>query len=159
MGSRLPVIQGGSFAFIVPTIAILSLPHFKCPIGKHLQVNSDFHNEILNFLCKDWGANSTVQQSMCEADNATAWYTSSNSSGNSSLDCFQELWQVRMREISGAIAVASLLQISIGYFGIIGLLLKKITPLTISPAITMIGVSLFEVAGKFASKHWGIAIL
>ena len=29
LGCRLPIIQGGTFSFLVPTIAILSLPHNK----------------------------------------------------------------------------------------------------------------------------------
>lgn len=28
---RLPVVQGGTFAFLTPTFAILSLPQWKCP--------------------------------------------------------------------------------------------------------------------------------
>ncbi|XP_062914073.1 xan_ur_permease domain-containing protein isoform X1 [Mobula hypostoma] len=30
-GVRLPIIQGGTFAFLTPTLAMLSLPKFKCP--------------------------------------------------------------------------------------------------------------------------------
>lgn len=30
-GVRLPIVQGGTFAFITPTFAILSLPEWKCP--------------------------------------------------------------------------------------------------------------------------------
>ncbi|EDO33581.1 predicted protein [Nematostella vectensis] len=30
-GVRLPIIQGGTFSFLAPTFAILSLPQFKCP--------------------------------------------------------------------------------------------------------------------------------
>lgn len=29
--SRLPIIQGGTFAFLTPTLAMLSLPKWKCP--------------------------------------------------------------------------------------------------------------------------------
>ena len=32
-GCRLPIIQGGTFSFLVPTISILSLADFKCPTG------------------------------------------------------------------------------------------------------------------------------
>ena len=47
----------------------------------------------------------------------------------------------------------------IGYFGIIGLLLHYITPLTIAPAVSMVGLSLFEVAiTAYAAQHWGISI-
>ena len=28
---RLPIVQGGTFAFLTPTFAILSLPQWKCP--------------------------------------------------------------------------------------------------------------------------------
>ena len=33
LGCRLPIIQGGTFSFLVPTIAILSLDRFQCPEG------------------------------------------------------------------------------------------------------------------------------
>ena len=69
-----------------------------------------------------------------------------------------EVWEIRMRQIQGAIIVASLFQLVIGYFGIIGLLLRFITPLTIAPAVSMVGLALFEVAGTYAAGHWGIAI-
>ena len=31
--SRLPIIQGSTFSYLVPTFAILSLPKFQCPPG------------------------------------------------------------------------------------------------------------------------------
>jgi nucleobase transporter 1/2 len=68
-----------------------------------------------------------------------------------------EEWQRRMREIQGAIIVASFFQVFIGYFGIIGLMLKYITPMTIAPAVSIIGLSLFDVAGDYAAGNWGIA--
>ncbi|XP_055506075.1 xan_ur_permease domain-containing protein [Leucoraja erinacea] len=30
-GVRLPIIQGGTFAFLAPTLAMMSLPNYKCP--------------------------------------------------------------------------------------------------------------------------------
>lgn len=69
-----------------------------------------------------------------------------------------ELWQVRMREISGAIAVSAIFQFVIGYTGAVGKLLKIITPLTIVPTVALVGLTLFQHAGDTASKHWGIAV-
>ncbi|KAF7988867.1 hypothetical protein HCN44_007177 [Aphidius gifuensis] len=92
-GCRLPLVQGGTISFLVPTLAILNLPQWKCP-----------SSEIMNSMT---------------SDNRT------------------ELWQLRMRELSGAIAVSALFQVFIGLFGIVGYLLKFITPA--------------------ASKHWGIS--
>lgn len=41
--------------------------------------------------------------------------------------------------------------------GAFGLILRFITPLTIAPAITMVGISMFLVAGEMAGKHWGVS--
>lgn len=131
---RLPIVQGGTFAFLVPTFAILNLPEWSCPAP-----------EVM--------ANMTYEDKT-------------------------ELWQLRMREVQGAIVVASVFQLAIGVFGIVwilwlsscgilrifyegivGLILRFITPLTIAPAIVMVGLSLFGAAGNMAGKHWGISAL
>lgn len=69
-----------------------------------------------------------------------------------------ELWQSRMREISGAIAVSATFQLFIGATGLVGKLLKIITPLTIVPTVSLVGLTLFAHAGETASKQWGIAV-
>jgi len=120
IGCRLPIIQGGTFTFVTPTLAILALDNKwtrPCPSSE-----------------EEWAdiiANDTVKE---------------------------ELWQERMREVQGAICVASIFQLVIGYTGLLGLLLKFISPLTIGPSVAMIGLSLFDVASLNASKHWGVAI-
>ncbi|KAM5171988.1 solute carrier family 23 member 1-like [Mantella aurantiaca] len=119
IGTRLPILQGGTFSLITPTLAILSLPQWKCQESEILLYNA--------------------------TENFSANYT--------------ESWQSRMREIQGAIIVASLLQLLLGFTGLIGLLLKFIGPLSITPTITLIGLSLFEEAGKKCGAHWGIAAL
>lgn len=69
-----------------------------------------------------------------------------------------EVWQLRMRELSGAIAVSASIQVVVGYTGLVGKLLKIITPLTIVPTVSLVGLTLFKHAGETASKHWGIAV-
>ncbi|XP_014234315.1 solute carrier family 23 member 2 [Trichogramma pretiosum] len=113
IGCRLPLVQGGTISFLVPTLAILNLPQWKCPAED-------------------------VLSQMAPEDRT-------------------EMWQVRMRELSGAIAVSALFQVIVGYGGIIGYLLKFVTPLTIVPTVSLVGLSLFENAADAASKHWGIA--
>lgn len=106
--------QGGTISFLVPVLAILSLPQWKCPSPDTIRSMS--------------------------ADDKT------------------ELWQTRMREISGAIAVSAVFQLVIGVTGFVGKLLKIITPLTIVPTVSLVGLTLFAHAGETASKHWGIAV-
>lgn len=99
---------------MVPTLAILNLPQWKCPSPA----------EMLTFSAEEK----------------------------------IEIWQLRMRELSGAIAVSAVVQVIIGYTGLIGKILKIVTPLTIVPTVALVGLTLFEHAGKTASTHWGIAI-
>uniref|UniRef100_A0A6Q2WZW7 Solute carrier family 23 member 2 n=1 Tax=Esox lucius TaxID=8010 RepID=A0A6Q2WZW7_ESOLU len=70
----------------------------------------------------------------------------------------EHIWHPRIREIQGAIIVSSLIEVSIGFLGLPGLLLKYIGPLTITPTVALIGLSGFQAAGERAGKHWGIAI-
>lgn len=69
----MPIVQGGTFAFLVPTFAILNLPEWKCP-APGVMANMTYEDKT-------------------------------------------ELWQLRMREVQGAIVVASVFQFAIGVFG------------------------------------------
>ena len=113
-GVRLPIVQGGTISFLVPTLAILDLPQWKCPAEN-------------------------VIAAMGEEEK-------------------QELWQTRMRELSGAIAVSASVQVILGYTGLVGKILRFVTPLTIVPTVSLVGITLFEHAAETASKHWGIAV-
>lgn len=62
------------------------------------------------------------------------------------------------REISGAIAISALFQVFIGFTGLVGKLLKIITPLTIAPCVALVGLTLFDHAAETASKNWPIAV-
>ncbi|XP_077122894.1 solute carrier family 23 member 1-like isoform X2 [Ranitomeya variabilis] len=117
-GVRLPILQGGTFAFLTPTLAMLSLPKWRCP---------------------EWTQNASLV-------NATS-------------PEFVEVWQSRLREVQGAIMVASCFQILVGFSGLIGFLMRFIGPLTIAPTITLIALPLFESAGNDAGTHWGISIM
>ena len=33
MANRLPIVQGGTFSYLIPSFAILSMPEFECPSG------------------------------------------------------------------------------------------------------------------------------
>ncbi|KAM7397174.1 hypothetical protein PAMP_020167 [Pampus punctatissimus] len=126
IGTRLPILQGGTFSFITPTLAILALPKWQCPAPK------------LPVMLSMQLQNSTNPLQMESSD---------------------EVWMSRMREIQGAILVSSLLQIVLGFSGLVGFVLKFIGPLAIAPTINLIGLSLFIEAGKKSGGHWGIAAL
>ncbi|XP_041794431.1 solute carrier family 23 member 1 [Chelmon rostratus] len=126
VGTRLPILQGGTFSFITPTLAILALPKWQCPAPKA--------SAMLSIQLQ----NDTTPLQMENSD---------------------EVWMSRMREIQGAILVSSLLQLVLGFSGLVGVVLKYIGPLAIAPTINLIGLSLFIEAGKKSGGHWGIAAL
>ncbi|XP_042203816.1 solute carrier family 23 member 2-like [Homarus americanus] len=113
-GTRLPIVQGGTFSLMVPTIAIL---------------NTNFES--------------------CDQLPLTNMTTEER----------EEVWQVRMREVQGAIAVSAIFQVVIGFTGLMGILLTWITPLAIAPAVTLVGLSLISVATEKAAHHWGISFM
>ncbi|XP_066937423.1 solute carrier family 23 member 2-like isoform X2 [Macrobrachium rosenbergii] len=78
---------------------------------------------------------------------------------NMTRDEREEIWLVRVRETQGSIALSALVQIFVGFTGLIGLLLAWITPLTIIPTVALVGLSLAEVASSQGSGHWGIYFL
>ena len=49
--------------------------------------------------------------------------------------------------------MTSLVQITVSLTGMIGFLLPFIGPLTIAPTITLMGISLFDVAAESAGKY------
>ncbi|XP_047661656.1 solute carrier family 23 member 1 isoform X2 [Tachysurus fulvidraco] len=69
------------------------------------------------------------------------------------------IWHPRIREIQGAIIVSSVVEVVIGLVGIPGLLLNAIGPLTVTPTVSLIGLSVFQTAGDRAGSHWGLSLL
>jgi xanthine/uracil permease len=65
-------------------------------------------------------------------------------------------WEVRLQHVQGAIIAGSLVEIVIGYTGLVGLLLRFVGPITIAPTIALIGLALFEFGAPVAGQHWGI---
>ncbi|XP_029642253.2 solute carrier family 23 member 2-like [Octopus sinensis] len=119
-GCRLPILQGASFSFLIPTITMLKSNPESCPyldnsknISNLPEIGSDGHREI---------------------------------------------WQKNMRQLQGSLMVASLLQIVVGFSGLLEFFLPLIGPLTIAPTITLIGLSLFQAATNTASGQWYIAM-
>ncbi|OWF47685.1 Solute carrier family 23 member 1 [Mizuhopecten yessoensis] len=123
-GIRLPIIQGATFAFLVPTQSILALPQWSCPYT--------------------------------EAEKGLVNLTDLPNYGSPE---HREIWYSRLREIQGAIMVASLFQVVIGFSGAVGVVLRVIGPLAVTPTVTLIGLSLFPAAANLASEQWYIALM
>ncbi|KAM8832609.1 solute carrier family 23 member 1-like isoform 2-T2 [Spinachia spinachia] len=117
-GVRLPILQGATFALLTPSMAMLSMPEWKCP---------------------EWTQNASLV--------------------NTSSPLFVEVWLTRIRTLQGSIMVASLLQILIGFSGLVGFLMRFVGPLTIAPTVSLIGLSLYDSVGAKVGSHWGISAM
>jgi nucleobase transporter 1/2 len=65
-------------------------------------------------------------------------------------------WEVRMQHVQGAIIVGAVVEIALGYTGVVGKLLRFVGPITIAPTIALIGLALFKFGAPVAGKHWPI---
>lgn len=66
---------------------------------------------------------------------------------------------VSMTYINGAIILGALVEMLVGFTGIIGKLQRIVTPVVIGPVICLIGLALYGVGAPWAGGNWPIAIL
>ena len=86
---------------------------------------------------------------------------------NTSAEATQEQltqWQdngaMAMRNIAGAVIAGALIEMVIGFSGLMGLIRKILSPVVVGPVIMLIGLALFKDAGAtVAASYWPIAIL
>ncbi|KAJ8047243.1 Solute carrier family 23 member 2 [Holothuria leucospilota] len=63
-----------------------------------------------------------------------------------------------MSEVQGALIVAALVQMFIGFSGLIGVILRFIGPLTIGVTLTMIAIGIFPIIINLAGSYWAISL-
>ncbi|SHG83987.1 uracil-xanthine permease family protein [Halobaculum gomorrense] len=69
-------------------------------------------------------------------------------------------WRAALLQLQGAIVVAALFEVAIGYLGLVGRLRRYVSPVVIAPVIVLIGLTLFsapQVAS--ATQNWPLLLL
>jgi uracil-xanthine permease len=69
------------------------------------------------------------------------------------------MWQLQIQEVAGAIMIASVVEIVLGYTGIMGQVRKLISPIVIGPTIAMIGLALFGIGAPWMAGNWIISLI
>jgi xanthine/uracil permease len=69
------------------------------------------------------------------------------------------MWQLQIQTIAGAIMIASVVEIVLGYTGIMGQVRKIISPIVIGPTIAMIGLALFGIGAPWMASNWIISLI
>jgi nucleobase transporter 1/2 len=69
------------------------------------------------------------------------------------------MWQHQIQHVAGAIMIASVVEIVLGYTGIMGQVRKIISPIVIGPTIAMIGLALFGIGAPWMATNWIISLI
>ncbi|KAL5022497.1 hypothetical protein ScPMuIL_001652 [Solemya velum] len=130
IGIRLPLIQAAAADFVVPLMSMVSLDAGHCKLPQPINITL----------------------SMNETDLMNTTLT------NSIEGSYEELILKNVRELQGSLMLAGVLHILIGATGLVGLLLRFIGPITVVPAIVLLGIFLTSAIVKFNAPHWGIGL-
>nr|KAG5714189.1 hypothetical protein BaRGS_018406 [Batillaria attramentaria] len=128
-GVRLPIFQGPAVTYIVPLFALKSLPEWECPSQEYLAAY--YNNASLNISSLDNGEYPVPREWIIE----------------------------KIQQLSGSLMAGGVLHFLIGITGLVGFIMRFVGPITIVPAIVLIGLFVYRVAVKFAETFWGIAVL
>jgi xanthine/uracil permease len=70
-----------------------------------------------------------------------------------------DVWQIQMQELAAAVMFASVVEIVLGYTGILGKVKKLISPITIGPTVAMIGLALYSIGAPWMATNWLISLI
>ncbi|WP_440006487.1 uracil-xanthine permease family protein [Halomicrococcus sp. SG-WS-1] len=69
-------------------------------------------------------------------------------------------WRAALLSLQGAIIVAALFEVAVGYLGLIGRIRRYLSPVVIAPTIALIGLSLFSTGQvTSATQNWPLLLL
>ncbi|KAH3789043.1 hypothetical protein DPMN_167210 [Dreissena polymorpha] len=140
IGSRLPLFQGAAIEYLSPLLMLGAVDSTFCATDtKHACVNS---------------ANQAVMNA--SLSNTTALMTSlfnvtSISDYERSINAITSL--------QGSLMVAGALHTFVGFTGLVGVMLRFVGPMTIIPAVLLIGLYMIKGTAKFVFVNWIVAVI
>ncbi|WP_135819695.1 uracil-xanthine permease family protein [Halostella litorea] len=63
-------------------------------------------------------------------------------------------WETQLVHLQGAIIAAALVEVAIGYLGVVGRIREYLSPVVIAPTIALIGLSLFDAPQIAGATNW-----
>ncbi|CAN7988414.1 unnamed protein product, partial [Ixodes hexagonus] len=70
-----------------------------------------------------------------------------------------DVWRARMLQVQSTLAVGAITEVLMGATGLVGMIQRWMTPLTMTPIITLIGISTLTTATEPASTSWAVSIM
>ncbi|XP_060064647.1 solute carrier family 23 member 1-like [Ylistrum balloti] len=145
-GVRLPMFQGGSYEYIVPLVALQEINPGRC---KAAFTTGPTNNNSVHYFDFD-------------TDNTSFHLNSSQVLSSMKIGTTQHVSQEFIyHNLQTLMLYLHFISIHslIGATGLVGTLLRFIGPVTIVPAILLVGLYMFKTVTKFVSVHWGMGLM
>ena len=68
-------------------------------------------------------------------------------------------WDVMIQQVCAAVMFASVIEIVLGYTGLMGYIKRIISPITIGPTIAMIGLALYGIGAPWMAGNWVVSLI
>lgn len=72
---------------------------------------------------------------------------------------WQDNGAMAMRNIAGAVIAGAVIEMVIGFSGLMGLVRKVLSPVVVGPVIMLIGLALYQAGAPVAASYWPVSIL
>lgn len=128
-GVRLPIFQGPAPSYIIPLIAMMSLPELKCP-------------ETIKML--DPQTNRTVLMAVL---------------GNNTMVKNEQVAIARINAYAGSLMISGAVHCLVGVTGFVGVIARFVGPITIVPVVTLFGIYIHKVVVSFSETNWSVAAI
>ncbi|KAK3750283.1 hypothetical protein RRG08_015776 [Elysia crispata] len=126
-GIRLPIFQGASSMYLVPLLVMSSSTEWQCSQTSEAMNPSDNTTILMSFT-----------------DNSTTVHG-------------RDMILNKISRLSGSLMLVGVFHFLIGALGLVGIIIRYVGPVTIVPAIILVGLHLFKVIVKFCSPSWLVA--
>ncbi|XP_067657396.1 solute carrier family 23 member 1-like [Haliotis asinina] len=128
IGVRLPVFQGPTNIYIIPLLALSEMQEWKCPTQEQL---AEYYGNSTQNVTVDTRGQYPVPL---------------------------EIIHGKLGTLMGSLMVVGFIHFLIGATGLVGVLLRFIGPVTIVPAITLIGLYIYKTVVRFSETQWGVSL-
>lgn len=129
IGSRLPLFQGAAIEYLSPLLLLGTVDHTFC---------------------------TTVSPA---GSSAGAGAVVTNITANVTLEDGREHIIDAVSSLQGSLMVAGAIHTFVGATGLVGVLLRFIGPMTIIPAVLLIGLYMIKATAKFVIVNWLVAVI
>ncbi|XP_052225861.1 solute carrier family 23 member 1-like isoform X4 [Dreissena polymorpha] len=144
IGSRLPLFQGAAIEYLSPLLMLGAVDSTFCATDTKRACVHSANQAVMNVSVFD------------RVSNATTLMTSLFN--NTSISDYERSINA-ITSLQGSLMVAGALHTFVGFTGLVGVMLRFVGPMTIIPAVLLIGLYMIKATAKFVFVNWIVAVI